>query len=641
MKIKALATLLTALCTIVFIGDAGAADAPAYKRWYDITYTIRSAELVDVTQRIETEVGTDSMVQSLGQHRITNNDNFYDVEIVEAATIKPDGRRIDVVRDQIVVLSGAEAATNILFQADIKTSVIPFPQLAAGDRTLIVTKARQKQAMAIGGNAINLAFSPAFYFTRMNLSVDVARDQKLQIAERTLHHETIEDGERIRLNWRIDGTPYTAAEANAVAPIDWAPALTVSTFENWDAIGQREFAVADPKSVPNPELRTLADTITKDVTDHRAQAAAIFDWVAKNIRYYQIVLNQGGLIPHEASSVLANRYGDCKDHATLMRALLRAKDIDSDYVLINAANKVYRPYDVPMMAFDHMILYLPEFDLYVDPTAATATFGVLPVAEYDRPVLRLGKNGVALARTPALSAASARVVLETEATIAADGTVTGKNVVRASGPYAIDARNAMRLIEQRGPSEVGKQVLAKQRWAGTASFDVGSPFDRTDPYDIRSQFNLTTRMFGTGVKPSAIPTGPRILTRPVGSFPTVLRENRGQDFYCPPVTYEEKITVRLPEEKTLAQIPKGESIIRQFGEYKSSYVLNDHILTVSRTLVWRMPGSVCSRQMAEDLSPVSQAIQRDTGSRMLLVDVGAAVTPAAAANSDTSDDDGN
>jgi len=641
MKIKVLATLLIALCAVVFVGDAGAADAPAYKRWYSTTYTIRSADLVDVTQRIETEVSTDSMVQSLGQHRIANNDNFYDLDIVEAATIKPDGRRINVARDQIAVSSGAEAATNILFRADIKTRVIPFPQLAAGDRTVIVITTRQKGRSALGGNAINLTFPPELYFTEMNVTVEVARGQKLQIFERGLHHETEDVGKRTRLHWRIAGTPYAAAEANAVAPIDWAPMLSVSTFETWDTIGRREFDLADPKSAVTPELRKLADTITQGIPDHRAQAAAIFDWVAKNIRYYQIVLNLGGLVPHEAGSVLANRYGDCKDHATLMRALLKAKNIDSSYVLINATNRVFRPYEVPTMSFDHMILYLPEFDLYVDPTAATAAFGVLPLAEHDRPVLRFGKSGVVRAQTPSLSADSAKLVLETEATIAADGTVSGKNVVRASGVYAITARDAMRLVEQRGSSELGKQVLAKQRWPGTASFDLGSPFDRSDPYEIRSQFNLTKPMFGPDVKPSPVPTGPRMLTRPVGAFPTIVRENRTQDSYCTPGTYEEKISVRLPEDKTLAQIPKGESIIRPLGEYRSSYVLNDHVLTVSRTLVWRMPGSVCSRQMAEDLSPVTQAILRDTGKRMLLVDAGAVATPAAAASTDTTDEDGN
>jgi hypothetical protein len=115
---------------------AAAADKPAYKRWYDFQYTMRSAALIDVTQRIETEVTSASLVQPLGQHRVTNNDHFFDLEILEAATIKPDGRRIDVPRNQIAILSGSEAATNILFLADVKTRVVPFPELAAGDRTL-------------------------------------------------------------------------------------------------------------------------------------------------------------------------------------------------------------------------------------------------------------------------------------------------------------------------------------------------------------------------------------------------------------------------------------------------------------------------------------------------------------------------
>src|SRR5260370_23213392 len=87
--------------------SATAADKPAFKRWYDYDYTIRSAELRDLTERIETEVTSESLVQSLGQYRIANNDRYFDLDIIEAATIKPDGRRIDVQREQIAVLSGA------------------------------------------------------------------------------------------------------------------------------------------------------------------------------------------------------------------------------------------------------------------------------------------------------------------------------------------------------------------------------------------------------------------------------------------------------------------------------------------------------------------------------------------------------
>ena len=36
--------------------------------------------------------------------------------------------------------------------------------------------------------------------------------------------------------------------------------------------------------------------------------------------------------------------------------------------------------------FDHVIVWLPEFATYDDPTAHAAPFGVLPYAEYGKPV---------------------------------------------------------------------------------------------------------------------------------------------------------------------------------------------------------------------------------------------------------------
>jgi hypothetical protein len=81
------------------------ADQP-FRRWYTYDYVVRSSELIDFTSRNETEVIAPSMVQSLGQHRLTINTHFFDLEIIEAATIKPDGRRIDVQRDRINVPRG-------------------------------------------------------------------------------------------------------------------------------------------------------------------------------------------------------------------------------------------------------------------------------------------------------------------------------------------------------------------------------------------------------------------------------------------------------------------------------------------------------------------------------------------------------
>ena len=610
------------LCLILVAAlssSATAADKPAFKRWYDYDYTIRSAELRDLTERIETEVTSESLVQSLGQYRIANNDRYFDLDIIEAATIKPDGRRIDVQRDQIAVLSGSEATTNILFYADIKTRVVPFPELAAGDRTILVLRITQKESLGRGGTEILMAFPPSLYFTALNVTVHASKDLPLKISERALQHETVVANDQLTLHWKVDEQSYAAIEANSTAPVDWAPMLMVSTYQSWETIGKVEFASIDAKSQPDDQIRALADEISTGLTDRRAQAAAIFDRVATNIRYYDIMLNQGGFVPHDAGQILKNRYGDCKDHATLMRALLRAKGVAADYVLINAQAKIYRAYDVPLLSFDHMMLYLPEFGIYADPTAATSSLGVLRIGEYDRPVLRFGPDGVVWTRTPALSADDLKAELEVEATISPDGQVSGTNVVRATGPQAVELRDAMRVIEQNGSTAVAKMILTKQRWAGTATFDLHSPFERGDSFEIKSRFDLTSKMFGD-VRPSAVPTGPRILMRPIESFGVVQNENRLQDYLCRPANYSETIRLKLPDGKALTNLPKGEAVTRPLGEYHSTYRMEGNVVVVSRKIIWRVPSSVCTRQMADDVAVVSRAIERDTESRLLLVD---------------------
>jgi len=102
----------------------------------------------------------------------------------------------------------------------------------------------------------------------------------------------------------------------------------------------------------------------------------------------------------------------------------------------------------------------------------------------------------------------------------------------------------------------------------------------------------------------------------VGTFAAVVRENRQQDFYCVPITYYETSRIKLPDGKTLANLPKGEAVSRPLGEYQSSYQIDGNVLVASRKIVWRTPSSVCTRKMADDLSPVWQAIERDTSLRL-------------------------
>src|ERR1700693_5955000 len=109
-----------------------------------------------------------------------------------------------------------------------------------------------------------------------------------------------------------------------------------------------------------------------------------------------------------------------------MTALLAAKGIASEAALINFGNAYTLPEPPTMVVLNHVILYLPEFDLYDDPTAQNAAFGVLAAETYDKPVVRVGTNGAVLAHTPAMQPQDHTTHAHTTIRVAADGTVTGE-----------------------------------------------------------------------------------------------------------------------------------------------------------------------------------------------------------------------
>src|SRR5262249_61224100 len=190
---------------------------------------------------------------------------------------------------------------------------------------------------------------------------------------------------------------------------------------------------AVPKGGVTAEIASLADEITKDIADKKRQAFAIDAWVKKNTRYVAVILSLGRVVPHDAATVLRNRFGDCKDMVTLMSALHAAKGIASEPVLINLGNAYTLPEPPTLAAINHVILYLPDFDLYDDPTAGRAAFGVLPVEAYDKPVVRVSAGSAKLAHTPAMIPDDHTIYTRTTINIGADGTVKGETEQAGSG----------------------------------------------------------------------------------------------------------------------------------------------------------------------------------------------------------------
>ena len=186
-----------------------------------------------------------------------------------------------------------------------------------------------------------------------------------------LTHETVAAGEQQRHVFSYRPTGWAPEEPGAVSVSDRDPRLVITTFKDLTELGASYWSSMQDRDVAAPELSSLADEITKGIEGKRAQAEAIDHWVKKNIRYVHVFLGSAGVTPNPAPTVLKNKFGDCKDHVALMGALLKAKGIASEQALVNLGN-TYRLPDLPIPSFNHVMLYLPEFDLYTDPTASHA-----------------------------------------------------------------------------------------------------------------------------------------------------------------------------------------------------------------------------------------------------------------------------
>jgi hypothetical protein len=55
--------------------------------------------------------------------------------------------------------------------------------------------------------------------------------------------------------------------------------------------------------------------------------AAIVDYLDREVRYTGIEFGEAAIVPHDPAETLAKKYGDCKDKATLLVAMLRAAGI--------------------------------------------------------------------------------------------------------------------------------------------------------------------------------------------------------------------------------------------------------------------------------------------------------------------------
>jgi len=292
-----------------------------------------------------------------------------------------------------------------------------------------------------------------------------------------------------RVRMVLDYGPMAALDKlDSFVPADVVlrPSLTFSTAASWRQVAE-EYATIVGSHLGVDEVKTLAAQLVQGKTSRRDKAEAILQYLNKEVRYTGVEFAEASVVPHSPGETLAHKYGDCKDKAALLVAMLRAAQIPAYLALINVGWRVNVPADLPQAdLFDHAIVYVPgDPDLWIDPTDEYARLGQLPVRDQGRLALVARAGSDAPLRTPETSSQdNVRVELR-EMDLAENGPA---RIVETSRPRGCFESGYRRIFADRQNQQTRENltnyVKAQYRAEGLDRWDRSDPTDITKPFEL-------------------------------------------------------------------------------------------------------------------------------------------------------------
>lgn len=454
---------------------SNAAPAPAVLQQWHVTYDVARDGRASATHVLRNQVVQPGALEGLKTFSFSFSTGIQSGQVLEAYTLKPDGRRIEVPAGnyQTETHDGRNGGQP-MFSDRTRVSVV-FPDLAVGDAVGLSYRIDDKEAIFPGAFSVVHSFSPYTVHQDSSVTVRYAKGLALRFEAHGLQEQpAVTEGEVTVRHWRYqNATPRSREEADAgIWRMEEMPVLLVSSFADYDAIAQAYGERAQPKAQPTPRIRELARTIVGAQADPRERARLLYEWVSTQITYGGNCIGVGAVVPRETDLVLDNKMGDCKDHATLLQALLAAVDIRSEQVLINAGELYDLPATPVVSTVNHVLNYLPDFQLYVDATAKQVPFGYLPSNAYAKPVIHVGA-AQALASTPTESADKTGQRVQTVLRINPQGGASGSLRVEFQGTQAARMREYMRDLQGEDERDFVRRVLASAGYKGRGVLDKG------------------------------------------------------------------------------------------------------------------------------------------------------------------------
>jgi hypothetical protein len=373
-------------------------------------------------------------------------------------------------------------------------------------------------------------------------------------------------------------------------------------FVTWSEMAKWESDLSQGRRDPSPEIKQKVAELTSGAPTTLAKMQALASFVQHDIRYVAIELGIGGLQPHPARDIYSHRYGDCKDKATLLSAMLKEVGVDSFYLDVNATRggigaqspaglgwfnheilAIRLPDDLkdPSLA---AVLTLPKIGriLIFDPTNEMISFGQLSGSLQSSYGLLVTADSGELLQLPQLPPETSGVRRSGKLALSASGTLSGEVQEMRFGDNGAYQRYVLRTTTQ---DKDRIKPIETSLAHSLASFQI----TKASIGNLHAQDQPFVYNYSFTAERYAKPAGNLLIVRPrvIGQKSSDILEHKEPRKY--PVEFDgpqkdvDVYEIALPAGYEVDDLPPPSDADYSFASYHSKTELQGNVLRYTRT----------------------------------------------------------
>jgi transglutaminase-like putative cysteine protease/tetratricopeptide (TPR) repeat protein len=387
-----------------------------------------------------------------------------------------------------------------------------------------------------------------------------------------------QDGQQTMV-WELHDVPALPREARSPGITETSPYVHVSTLGDWQQLGSWYAGLIRSQFALDTALQQELAALIHDKPTDAEKIAAIQEFVLRSTHYVALEFGIYSYKPYPVAQTFARRFGDCKDKASLMIALLRAAGIEADIALVRTRSLgAVVPAPASLALFDHAIVYVPKYDLWLDGTAEYSG-RELPLEDQGAMALTVSLQGSAQLRQIPMSSAHDNYTKRTiYAQLSPEGVIHFSGSTLTRGEDAPELRRELAVQEQqldlfrRGLAEVFPMIeldAVAVHGAHNLESDVSVDFQGAlNAYEHKPMVRLSATWMPRSYVSALAPSSARTL-----------------DLLLPsPWITEEEIHVALPAGAAVKELPRNQEATTSFGSVRLRYSRSGHEIVINSHL---------------------------------------------------------